>query len=399
MEYMKRNSLLPLIAGSAWLICGTACSTRADPAKIRKEYTAVAAALKGHSDGFFIDETPEASALLDREWSLQAAWVAAYLEEHPSATAREVEGSVSDLDANLKGGAILLGQGLYALGIQEGEIGNAFVVAERHKHYRPVWNAKDLRPGTTQNSKLLAAWSAPAARGDCRTKAKHEGWLNCGALYGGFGSLPDDGKGRRRFFLTGSYAEYAGLTVAAQFSVWAWDGSEPKLEFVGTYDSYIDQAVGTRWEGGILRVRVRDQYRTFSTCCDDEGRPMDWNLKLTPTGVQDLGHSPVPSPLETMDELFYRTANGIPADDVATPPVLAQAGALIRRMPKENGVPILGTLMPPYPKPAGDADEFCADFDGFGLAFSMGRLNGKAYLTAMKQRAHCPEPRAAQVSH
>jgi hypothetical protein len=100
-----------------------------------------------------------------------------------------------------------------------------------------------------------------------------------------------------------------------------------------------------------------------------------------------------------MDELFYRTANGIPADDVATPPVLAQAGALIRRMPKENGVPILGTLMPPYPKPAGDADEFCADFDGFGLAFSMGRLNGKAYLTAMKQRAHCPEPRAAQVSH
>ena len=90
---------------------------------------------------------------------------------------------------------------------------------------------------------------------------------------------------------------------------------------------------------------------------------MDWNLKLTPTGVQDMGYSSVPSPLEAMDELFYRTAKGIPADDVAAPPVLAQARALMRRRPKENGIPTLGTLMPPYPDPAGDAAEFCADFE------------------------------------
>lgn len=103
MEGMKRN-WLPLIAASASLICGTACSTRANPAKIRKEYAAVAAALKPHSDGFFIDESPEASALLDLEWSLQEAWVTAYLEDHPSATAKQIEGSVSDLGANLQGG-------------------------------------------------------------------------------------------------------------------------------------------------------------------------------------------------------------------------------------------------------------------------------------------------------
>ena len=238
----------------------------------------------------------------------------------------------------------------------------------------------------------------PGSEGSCRTKARDQGWLNRGPVSGGFGSLPDDDKGRRRFFLDGSYAAYAGLTVAAQLSVWVWDGSEPKLEFVGTYGSYIGQAVGTRLEGEILRVRVRDQYRTFSTCCDDEGRPMDWNLKLTPTGVQDLGYSPVPSPLEALDELFYRTSSGIPADDVAAPPVLAKR-VLIRRMSKENGIPDLGRLMPPYPDPGGGAGEFCADFRDGGLAFSMGRVNGKPYLTAMKQRAHCPEPRATQVSH
>ena len=108
---------------------------------------------------------------------------------------------------------------------------------------------------------------------------------------------------------------------------------------------------------------------------------MDWNLKLTPTGVQDLGYSPVPSPLEAMDELFYRTAKGIPADDVAAPPVLAEARALMRRTPKENGIPSLGTLMPPYPDAARGVTVFYADFESYGLAFSMGRVKGKPYLT------------------
>ena len=396
---MNRNSLLLLIAALASLICGTACSTRANPAKIRKEYAAVAAALKGRSDGFSIDESPEASALLDRKWSLQTAWVTAYLEDHPSATAKQIEGSVSDLDANLRSEATLLGQGLYGIAIQEGEIGNAFVVAEKRKHFRPVWRAKDLRPGTTRDSKLVAAWSAPAATRKCREKTAYDDPWICGPLYGGFGSLPNDDKGRPRFFLDGSYAESMGMTVGAQLSVWVWDGSEPGLEFVGTYTFYIEQPVGTRLEGELLRVRVRDQYRTFSTCCDDEGRPMDWNLKLTPTGVQDLGYSPVPLALETVDELFYRISKDLPADDIATPPVLAQARALMRRTPKEKGIPTLGTLMPPYPNPAGDAAEFCADFEDYGLAFSMRRVNGKPFLTAMKQRTHCPHPRVAQVNH
>ncbi len=396
---MNRNSLLLLIAALAAIIYATACSTRANPAKIRKEYAAVAAALKGHSDGFFLNKSPEASALLDRKWSLQAEWVAAFLDAHPSATEKQIEGSVSDLDANLRSAATLLGQGLYGVGIEEGEMGNAFVVAEKRKHFRPVWNAKDLRPGTTRDSKLLAAWSAQAAREECRPKAREEDWLNCGPLYGGFESLPDDDKGRRRFFLDGSYAERAGMTVAAQLSVWVRDGSEPRLEFVGIYGFYIEQTVGTRLEGEVLRIRVRDQYRTFSTCCDDEGRPMDWNLKLTPTGVQDLGYSPVPSPLEALDELFYRTAKGIPAGDLATPPVLAEARLMVRRASKENGIPDMGGLMPPYPDPAGGAGEFCADFQDRGLAFSVEKVHGKPYLTAMKQRTHCPQPRATRASH
>jgi hypothetical protein len=391
MKSMNRRLLLLLIAALASLISGTGCSTRDNPTKIRKEYADVTAALKGHSDGFFIDEGPETSALLDRKWSLQAAWVTAYLEEHPSAVAEQIEGSVSHLDANLRSEATLLGRGLYGIAIQEGEIGNVFIVAEKRKHYAAVWNAKDSTPNATRESKLLAAWSAQAARGECRSRSREENWSNCGPLYGKLGNLPNDDKGRPRFFLNGSYAEAAGLTVAAQLSVWVWDGSEPRSEFVGTYSYYIDQEVGARLEGELLRIRVRDQYRTFSTCCDDEGRPMDWNLKLTPTGVQDLGYSPVPSPLEIIDELFYRTASDMPADDIAASQVLARARALVLEMPKENGIPALGTLAPPYPNLEGPA-EFCVEFEGYGygLAFSMGTAQGKPYLKAMRQQARCP---------
>ena len=114
-------------------------------------------------------------------------------------------------------------------------------------------------------------------------------------------------------------------------------------------------------------------------------------------GVQDLGYSPVPSPLEILDELFYRTAKGIPADDIAAPHVLAEARALTLRTSKENGIPAIGTLMPPNPSSAGEVPEVCVEFEGYSFALSMARVNGKPYLTAMRQRVDCPDPQGAHT--
>jgi len=388
---MNSSPFLRLVAVLVSVFALTGCSTKAKMAKIRNEYAGVATALKGQSDGFFIVDSPEASASLDRKWSLQALWVTTYLEEHPFASAKEVESAVSALDGNLGCEVTLLGPGLYGVATQEGEIGNAFVVVQNGRHYRMIWNAKDLRVGSTADSKLLSAWSAEAARSDCRSKVKDEDWLSCGPVYGRFGFVPSDDKGQQRFYLEGSYAELAGMSVGAQLSVWVWDGSNLKSQYVGVYSYYIDQPAGVRLEGDILRVRVREQYRMFSTCCDDEGRPMDWNLKLTSTGIQDLGYSPVSSALETMDELFYRTENGLNTDDMATPEVRKKTRALLRRSPKASGLPSLGTLMPPYPNPSGDAAGFCAEFEEYGLRFSTKIVRDKRYLTGMRQLANCPD--------
>ncbi len=386
---MNRAFFVLLTAGLTSTLAASACSTRASTDKMKTEYAAVSATLKPHSDGFSIDESPQASALLDRKWSLEAAWVIAYLNGHPSATEGQVKAAVSELDKGLESNVTLLDQGTYGIAIREGEIGNVFLAASDRKRFRVVWNAKDLRPSATKESKLLGAWSAESARGQCRTKEKEEGWLGCGPLFGSFGPLPNDEKGRHRFYIDGTYAELAGLSAAAQLSIWTWDGSTVRPQFADNYVYYIDQPEGTRAEGEFLRVRVRDQFRTFSTCCDDEGRPMDWNIRITPTGIEDLGKTAVVSELESIDELFYRAARAKPTEDIATAQAGTRARTLVRQMAKKNGIPSLGTLMYSNRKPAGSVTEFCFEAD-YSLLFTIKTVAGKPYLNSMKQLDYCP---------
>jgi len=386
---MNRASFVLLIAGLTSMLAASACSTRASSDQMRREYAAVSAALNPHSDGFSIDESPQASVLLDRKWSLEAAWVIAYLNGHLSATEGQVEAAVSELDKGLESNVTQLDQGTYGIAIREGEIGNVFLAALDRKRFRVVWNAKDLRPGATKASKLQGAWSAESARGQCRTKEKEENWLGCGPIYGSFGRLPDDEKGRHRFYINGTYAEAAGLSAAAQLSIWTWDGLTLRSQFADNYIYYIDQPEGTRVEGEFLRVRVRDQFRTFSTCCDDEGRPMDWNIRVSPTAVEDLGKTAVVSELESIDELFYRLARARPTDDIATTQVATRARTLIRQMAKENGIPSLGILEYSNRKLAGSVTEFCFEAD-YSLLFTIKTVASKPYLNSMKQLDYCP---------
>jgi hypothetical protein len=365
------------------------CSRRLDAKTIRKRYAAVSANLSPYCDGFFLKDTPQAATLLDQKWSLESAWVIEYLNEHPSATVKQIETEISTLDNKLSGSVTLLDKNLYSISIQEGEIGNVFLAAGEAKRFRIVWNAKDAMAGAGEKGNYFRPWSAQAARDGCRENVSGGDWLSCGPLYGGFDRLPNDKMGRRRFYLDGTYAEYAGLSAAAQLSIWTWDGTVLRPQFTGTYTFYIDQPVGIRIDGEFLRIRVRDQYRTFHTCCDDEGRPMDWNLRLTPTGVEDLGKTPVVSELETIDELFYRIARVMAADDIASPEAQSQARALIRQQPKESGLPAFGSLMTTTSKPVGSVTKFCFEAD-YSMLFTIKRVEGKPYVVSLKQIDYCP---------
>ena len=122
---------------------------------------------------------------------------------------------------------------------------------------------------------------------------------------------------------------------------------------------------------------------------------MDWNLKVTPTGIEDLGKTPIVSELETIDELFFRVARSMPADDIATPQVRNRARALIRQMPKNDGLPSLGSIMPFKAKSLGSITRFCFDAD-YSLSFTLKRLQGKPFIMSMEQLDYCPASDASK---
>jgi hypothetical protein len=93
------------------------------------------------------------------------------------------------------------------------------------------------------------------------------------------GRLPDDSKGRARFYIDGMYAQSASGTVGAQISVWVWDGNTARPPIAHDYGMTIDQAVGTRLEGDLLNP---------------------------PEGIQYLGEKSTVPLLDVVDEPFYR---------------------------------------------------------------------------------------------
>ena len=165
--------------------------------------------------------------------------------------------------------------------------------------YLLAWQVQEASGGQAE---ILAAWSAANARLSRR-----------GADSGPFGSIiphlarfPDDAKGRPRFYIDGTYAQDAGGTEGKQISLWIWDGVTARPIIARDYAAGINRSVGVRLEGDILKVQQKKFFRTFFSCGMCEERQMDWAVRITPEGVEDLGEKSQVPELDAVDELFYR---------------------------------------------------------------------------------------------
>jgi len=203
------------------------------------------------------------------------------------------------------------------------EIGNYFIVTRTAGHFRVAWNIADPQSVHGKQAQVLAAWRPRNAREQWRTI------LTAGPVSASLASLPPDAKGRSRFYLDGTYVEPVGIVVPAQISVWVWDGSRAKPLVVRRYAVDIDQNVGTRLEGNLLKVRQQEYFRTIDPSCDCEVRPTDWTLRITDNGVQDLGDKSLVPELDAVDELYYRLIHRKPASDIASPDAINAANALL----------------------------------------------------------------------
>lgn len=293
-----------------------------EEAAAKTAFRAAEAALSRHSDGFFLDDDPQAPALLEAEWLVVRQWAVAYLKEHPAATDATIALAIGRLSPDLEIEVVRLDPRTVLASASRGEMGTVFIVAQQDNRLAIAWTISDSTASNAQGTGLLAAWAAGRARHSCRKAPPDETWLTCGALFGAIGALPDERDGSHRFYVDATYAQGMGATVTAQLSIWRWTGLAAEPLLAKTYDYMIDQKRGTRLDGDLLRLRAKDEFKTFYACGSCEGRQLNWTIRIGPDGVEDLGETSAVPELDLIDALYDRILKGQPASDLAAPAVV-----------------------------------------------------------------------------
>jgi len=294
---------------------------------IKARYQALRDRLSALEDSFGeIGDDELSPRLLQDQWQSIGEWISAYLDSHPIRSISQLDDAVHALDPSLAASAVRLEPQTYAVGVQEGERGTVFVI----KHYRGgfsvAWNLSEAYKSSQEP--LLAAWSAEGAQATCWSQKSEANWGACGPLYPRLHRLPSSSAGSSRFLVDAGYAGNGG-TIGGQLSIWEWDGAAARSLFVGAYVFMIDQSVGTRVDGRVIRVRTKEDWRTFFSCGSCEGRQMEWTIRVGPDGVEDLGKKAVTPELDWVDELLYRMDLGQPTYDLALPEVTAIVKQLV----------------------------------------------------------------------
>lgn len=376
-----------------------------DADHIKAEYISITAQLQKHIVfDWWIDSEPESPELLARQWSLAGQYVAAWLDAHPSQGTAAVKEALTQLDPGqgepqyqpLDESAILIQA--------PGNIGNVFIVAKNAAHYHVAWSMAQPQEAQGNQATLLAAWR-PA-------NAKHGGrgpylaaTASDGSVLPRIGLLPKDGNGHPRFYVDGIYAQSAGGTVGAQISVWFWDGITARPLIAHAYALMIDQQVGTRVEGDLLKVQQKKFFRTFFSCGMCEERQTNWTVRLTPTGVQDLGEQSLVPELDTVDELFYRVTHHERPTALADSHAIKSAEDIVEearaaKSPKDwaefQSLGMMGTWKT---RVGGNATVLCLALDDVGThLFTLRPVNGKFYITDLTEtKQSCEDWSAAAV--
>jgi hypothetical protein len=363
---------------------------------IKSEYLLVEAQLKPHVPEFDVglDDDPLSPQLLDRKWQLTARWVAAWLDAHPGL---KVEAALAEIDPSAEPDYVALSATAFLV-VAPGPMASVFIVAKRGERYEPVWSIAQPHHATGRQAETLAAWRPENARegrrGPYWAASGHAGPLS----FARTGRLPDDAQGRARFYIDATYAQAAGATVGAQITLWTWDGSIAVPQLAREYGYMIDQRVGTRLEGNLLKVQQKKQFRMFSLCGACEGRQVDWIVRLTSNGLEDLGETSTLPEVDAIDELLYRLVNRRPAVDIASPAAIrrtqerideARAGQSAEQW---RGYPKFGLSSWTVSRRGNQATVCLAPDDFRPTMFSLTRRGARFFITdAIPTRESCPE--------
>ncbi|MGA7713974.1 MAG: hypothetical protein WCA81_18925 [Rhizomicrobium sp.] len=318
------------------LFCGVAlvpCRAADDGAALQARYDAAKTLLAKHTDSFSLDSTREGREALDEYWAAIQDWTVWYLNSHSQMSPKEISEHLEtqELNGGVEVGAEKIGTDLYAVSAGYGEIGTVFLVAKRDGRFAVVWDIRHVMALDATKFPALTAWSTDHARDPCPSVKTDDGslWDRCGPIHGGIDVLPPDSSGHIRFYIAATYAQAASETVAGQLSVWTWNGRTATPVLVKNYAYTIeDWRVGLK--GSLLTIRVKDEYKMFTSagCC--AGRQMNWTFRVGPDHIDDLGMKPLIPELDAIDDLLFKVWHHLPTDAIAAPNVAATLASFMK---------------------------------------------------------------------
>jgi hypothetical protein len=380
------------IALAATVVFATPLPPAGGEAEAARAYADARRLVDLHSDGFTIDTTQEGHDALARRWTTTAEWVAAVLNAHPDADAEEIATMILNTDSKLQ--AEPLDADAWLIGMGDGDFGSFAVVKRVDGKFRPVWYA--WRDGAI-NAKFpsLGAWTAEAARSDCRDAVPP---THCGPIYGRTALLPKDAVGHVRFYVDATYVQEMGETVSGQTSIWSWDGQSATPVYVTDYLYMLDQSEGARFDGSVLRIREKQDFKTFSSCGSCLGRQVDQAVRIAPDGVHDMGRVSVTPELDLVDAAFDRLHRGLPTEGLASAQAVKTMESILRNTsePGDNARDFfLGMLMTNRMRKSGADTEICFAADTTDTyIFSLRRQSGHLAIARVR-----PDPAAKDGTH
>jgi hypothetical protein len=296
--------------------------------KIKTDYANASAQLEKHLDhDQWIDDDPGSPKLLARQWSLAGEWVAAWLNAHPHAGPSGVKDALANLAPSSTPKYLVLNDTTFLV-VAPSPIGNVFIVSKFGDGYRVAWSTAQVQEASGESADVLAAWRAEHAL----LGGRGPYWAasgSAGPVIPQLGILPSDAKGDARFYIDGMYQQGAGGTVGAQISLWVWDGVTARPQLTRGYTFMIDQKVGTRMEGDLLKVQQKKFFRSLSSCGQCEERQTDWIVRVLPDGMKEVGEKSLVPELDAVDELFFRVISGKSASGAAAPDAIEAAKRIV----------------------------------------------------------------------
>lgn len=374
--------------------------------KIQAEYAAVDAELQKHLKfDQWLDGEPGTPALVARHWALSREWVTVWMDAHPMEGLEGAKKALAVIAPSELAQSVPLDQDS-VLVQAPGAIGNVFIVTRANGRHRVAWSIDRTGDQPGQLSEALAKWRAESA-GSFDGSKRRSGAGPTGPLVPALGLLPQDRQGRARFYIDAAYAQAAGGSGTKQISLWIWDGQAARALIVRDYRVSWFQSKLTSLEGDLLKVHEKGQFRMFSSCAGCEERQVDWILRVTPDGLEDLGETSSTPQMDAVDEMFYRLTRGESAATVATPAAIDAATSILEEARKSDpqmnfrAAHSLGMIMSEKSNWFGGSGLICLGTSGIGLnAFGLKHeANGWIVTSIAKGEVACPAGPAPKPHH